>query len=204
MKKIICILIVCIIPFLLFADVILNDQHLVDNSVQFTNLDDFPEIVILGYIVGPSYDSPNFFVIKNNEVLQKGYKFNDLGLYWASSKYVEHIGIENIVINTDIGPEYYGDEYFQQVTNDPNIYFITSAIDPGDFWIDDYVDLNEQISEYKIAGFINDEIVIYLAKQIQSFRDKDNSIQVFDCPKIPNMRLDPFVDASTSSGSLFE
>ena len=204
MKKIICIIIVCIIPFLLLADVILNDQHLVDNSVQFTNLDDFPEIVILGYIVGPSYDSPNFFVIKNNEVLQKGYKFNDLGLYWASSKYVEHIGIENIVINTDIGPEYYGDGYFQQVTNDPNIYFITSVIDPGDFWVDDYVDLNEQISEFKIAGFINDEIVIYLAKQIQSFRDKDNSIQVFDCPKIPNMRFDPFVDASTSSGSLFE
>ena len=201
MKKILCIIIVGIIPFLLLGDIVPMDQHLVDNSVQFTNLNDFPEIIILGYIVGPSYDSPNFFVIHNNQVLQKGYKFNDLGLYWASGKYVEHVGIENIVINADIGPEFYGDEYFEKVTNDPNIYFITSAIDPGDFWVDDHDELKAQISEFEIAGFIGDEIVIYLAKQIRSFRDKDNSIQVFDCPNIPNLKIDPFVEASTSSGS---
>ncbi len=201
MKKILCIIIGCIIPFLLLADIAPSDQHPVDNTVQFTNLDDFPEIVILGYIVGPSYDSPNFFLIKNNEVLQKGYKFNDLGLYWASSKYMEHVGIENIVTNTDIGHEYYGDEYFQQVTNDPNIYFITSAIDPGDFWVDDHDDLKAQISEYEIAGFIGDEIVIYLARKIQKFSIGDDSIHVFDLPEIPNLIFEPSVDASSSSGS---
>jgi len=204
MKNIICIIIGCIIPFLLIADIVPANSHLVKHSVQFTNLDDFPEIAILGYIVGPTYDSPNFFLIKNNEILQKGYKFNDLGLYWASCKYVEHIGIENIVINTDIVPEYYEDEYFQQVTNDPNIHFITSAIDPGDFWVDDNNNLKTQISEYEIAGFIGDEIVIYLARQIQKFSIGDDSIHVFDLPEIPNLILDPFVDASSSSGSSSE
>lgn len=204
MKNIICIIIGCIIPFLLIADIVPANSHLVKNSVQFTNLNDFPEIAILGYIVGPTYDSPNFFLIKNNEILQKGYKFNDLGLFWASCKYVEHIGIENIVINTDIVPEYYEDKYFQQVTNDPNIHFITSAIDPGDFWVDDNNNLKTQISEYEIAGFIGDEIVIYLARQIRKFSIGDDSIHVFDLPEIPNLILEPFVDASSSSGSSSE
>jgi len=61
MKKILCIIFGCIIPFLLAADIAPSDQHLVDNTVQFTNLDDFSEIAILGYIVGHSYDSPKFF-----------------------------------------------------------------------------------------------------------------------------------------------
>ena len=201
MKKIICLIIGCIIPLFLLADIVPTSSHLVKNSVQFTNLDNFSEIVILGYIVGPSYDSPNFFLIKNNEVLQKGYKFNDLGLYWSQKKYVDSVGIENIVTNTDIGPEYYGDEYFKQVTNDKNIYFITSAIDPGDFWVDDHNELKAQISEYEIAGFIGDEIIIYLARQIQTFRIGDNSISKFDFPEIPNLIFEPFVDASSSSGS---
>ena len=204
MKKILCIIFGCIIPFLLAADITPSDQHLVDNTVQFTNLDDFSEIAILGYIVGPSYDSPSFFIIKNNEVLQKGYKFNDLGLYWASTKYIDSVGINNIVINSNIGPDLYGDEYFKKVTNNPNIFFITSCIDPGDFWVDDVNDLKSQISNYEIAGFIGNEIVVYLAKQIQTFRAGDTSIKDFDLPKIPNLKLNSFADASTSSNTSSE
>jgi len=149
------------------------------------------------------YDSPHFFEIENEKCLDKGYKFNDLGLYWAQKKYVDSIGIENIVIKTNIGPELWGDTYFKQVTNDPNIFFITSALDPGDFWVDDYNNLKSQISDYEIAGFIGNEIVIYLAQQIQQYDDGLKDIQTYDCPDIPNLKWVPAsYSNATSSGSL--
>ncbi len=201
MKKFICVIIGCIIPLFLLADIVPTSSHLVKNSVQFTNLDNFSEIAILGYIIGPSYDSPNFFLIKNNEVLQKGYKFNDLGLYWSQKKYVDSVGIENIVIKTDIGPEYYRYEYFEKVTNDPNIFFITSVIDPGDFWADDSNPLMEQSTDYKIAGFIGNEIVVYRARQVQKSKNADDVIDEYELPLIPNLNFEPFADSSSSSES---
>ena len=203
MKKIIIIYMICLIPLFILADVAPSDMHPVDNCVRLTNLDDYPEICVLGFIVGPMYDSPHFFEIENEKCLDKGYKFNDLGLYWAQKKYVDSIGIENIVIKTNIGPELWGDTYFKQVTNDPNIFFITSALDPGDFWVDDYNNLKSQISDYEIAGFIGNEIVIYLAQQIQQYDDGLKDIQTYDCPDIPNLKWVPAsYSNATSSGSL--
>ena len=199
MKKILVLLIMCFIPFLVFSDVAPSDMHPVDNCVRFTNLDEYPEITILGYIVGPTYDSPQFFEIQNGKCLDKGYKFNDLGLYWAQKKYVDSIGIENIVIKTDIGPELWGDAYFKQVTNDPNIFFITSAIDPGDIWVPDYETLKARISDYEIAGFVGDQIIIYLSKQIQYFSPAEEEIVEYNFPEIPNLKWSPFGDTDGSS-----
>lgn len=187
----------------MWADVAPSGEHPVDNCVRITNLDDYQEIAMLGFIVGPTYDSPHFFEIKNENCLEKGYKFNDLGLFWAQKKYVDSIGIDKIIINSNIGPDLYGDAYFKQVTNDPNIFFITSALDPGDFWVDDYNNLKSQISDYEIAGFIGNEIVLYLAQQIQQYDDGHKDIQTYDCPDIPNLKwLPTSSENATSSGSI--
>lgn len=199
MKKILCIIIAFIIPFLLLADIAPSDKHPVDNCIRITNLDDYPKIALLGYIVGPSYDSAHFFEINNDDCLEKGYKFNDLGLYWAQKKYVDSVVIDNIVINTNIGPNLYGDAYLKQVTNDPNIYFITSCIDPEDLWVDDSSALRSQISDYEIAGFIGNEIVLYLAQQIKKYDDGNEDIQIFDSPDIPNLKWLPSSSGDSSS-----
>jgi len=202
MKKIIIICMICIIPLFMCADVAPSDKRLVQNCIRITNVDDYQEISLLGFIVGPTYDSPHFFEIKNEDCLEKGYKFNDLGLFWAQKKYVDSIGIDKIIINSNIGPDLYGDAYFKQITNDPNIFFITSALDPGDFWVDDYMELKSQISDYEIAGFIGDEIVIYLVRQIKKYDNGDEDIETFDYPSIPNLKwLPSSYSNAPSSGS---
>jgi hypothetical protein len=60
MKKIIIICIICILPLFMWADVAPSGEHPVDNCVRITNLDDYQEIAMLGFIVGPTYDSPHF------------------------------------------------------------------------------------------------------------------------------------------------
>jgi len=181
------------------ADVAPSDKRLVQNCIRITNVDDYQEISLLGFIVGPTYDSPHFFEIKNEDCLEKGYKFNDLGLFWAQKKYVDSIGIDKIIINSNIGPDLYGDAYFKQITNDPNIFFITSALDPGDFWVDDYIKLKSQISDYEIAGFIGNEIVLYLAQQIKKYDNGNEDFQTFDCPDIPNLKWLPSSSGNSSS-----
>jgi len=199
MKGIKILLLIVITPLILQADVIPSGKHIVHNCVKISNLHDYPEITLLGYIVGPSYDNPQFFEIMNKQCLEKGYKFNDLGLYWAQKKYIDSVGIENIVINTQIGPELYGDAYFRQVTNDPNIYFITSMIDPGDFWVDDFNHVKKQFSFYEIAGFIGTEIVLYLHQQTNIYRDDTQNVQIFELPEIPNLQILPSTMRDTSS-----
>ncbi len=201
MKKIILLFILSIIPLIAFSDVAPSDMHPVDNTILFTNLDDFPEIMLLGFILGPTYDSPHFFRIENNTSLQKGYKFNDFGIYWASKKYVERIGIENIVITLNQDDEQYWGDYFTHVTNDPNIHYVTNEIDPGDFWLPDYEHLKAQTNEYKIAGFIGDEIVIYRAKQTNYYSGNDPEIETFNLPEIINLSYSPGKEGNSETSS---
>ncbi len=201
MKRIISFFLFVLMPCILLGDVAPSNHHIVTNCVRLTNLDEYPEIVILGYIVGPTYDSPRFFIIQNEKCLDKGYKFNDLGLYWAQKKYVDSIGIENIVINTNIGPELYGDAYFEQVTNDPNIHFITSAIDTGDFWVDEFDSLQSEISDYEIAGFIGNELVLFLRQQTKKYEEGVEDTHLYDFPDVPNLKWSPFNTETESSSN---
>ena len=62
---------------LVSADLIPENSHPLSRCVKFVNLNEFPEIILIGYYTGPGADwvDQNLYVINQSMCLTKGYKF---------------------------------------------------------------------------------------------------------------------------------
>jgi hypothetical protein len=84
----------------LFADIAPANSHYVDRCVVITNTANFPKYVFLGHITGPMVKSMETYVIKPNECLTKGYKFNRLEVYALDKKYFNaNGGLKGLKVN---------------------------------------------------------------------------------------------------------
>ncbi len=68
------------------ADIIPENSHPLDLCVEVVNLDQFPDINLIGYITGPMpmVEGSETYSVENGECLTKGYKFNSLSIYNGS------------------------------------------------------------------------------------------------------------------------
>lgn len=79
------------------ADVIPPDHHPVARCVRITNLDEFPDIVLVGgYVPVSSPQTVERYIVDADSCLTKGYKFNSFHLFWILRSYFEKTGLENL------------------------------------------------------------------------------------------------------------
>ncbi|WP_297098631.1 hypothetical protein [uncultured Draconibacterium sp.] len=79
------------------SDIIPENSHQVQRTVQITNCSDFPDIQFVGYITGPMADENDFYLIDDDQSLHKGYKFNSLYVFGIKkSRLTELGGVENL------------------------------------------------------------------------------------------------------------
>jgi hypothetical protein len=76
----------------LVGDVIPENTHPVSREVYLTNLNDFPEMVLVSYVTGPMIQDYEATVIEQNTPLSKGYKFNQLQLFAVKKTIVDQLG----------------------------------------------------------------------------------------------------------------
>jgi hypothetical protein len=69
----------CVAP--LWGDVLPDGHHSVFRDVVITNLSEYPELVLIGYITGPVIETYEAYQIEENVPLYVGYKFNQLRLF---------------------------------------------------------------------------------------------------------------------------
>jgi hypothetical protein len=82
--------------FLVQADAIPPNSHPLERCVKVVNLDDFSEIALVGYYTGPMVKGHEAYEVKNNQCLEKGYKFNILSIYATSKEDLSSMGLKNI------------------------------------------------------------------------------------------------------------
>ena len=102
MKKLIYLLV--LIPFLLskicFGDVIVVGIHYVEKCVKITNIDDYPEVSLLGFTPGPvKYDT---YIISSTKCLSTGYKGNFFYIYAVNKAYLEGKNLQKLDLLKDI------------------------------------------------------------------------------------------------------
>src|SRR6056297_1310811 len=130
------------------ADVLFPGTRGMERCVKIVNLDEFPEIVLVGHITGPVIQCENPYVISSDECLTKFYKANDLTIYAIDKDYLEAKGLENIDLETD-----------------PNLCYYEVELNPEwDVVNEDDPLIGEEI-EYSIAGFLEDRLVIYTSRK---------------------------------------
>ena len=145
--------------------------HELNRCVKIVNLEDFPDITLIGYITGPMIDGYEVYVVESGECLTTTYKFDELRIYAVETDYLNSVGLEEI-----------------DFASDPNVMAYGEVIDVyGDYISDDDPLIEEEI-EYAIAGFVDNGLVLYMSARTSRYNDgTPDVVEDFVGPDIPNI-----------------
>ena len=143
------------------ADVIPGGYHSVNRCVRIVNLDEFPDVVLIGYYTGPmvKYEA---YRIKNNQCLYKGYKLNKFGVYWTTKEKFDSLDLKNLKL--------------------ADITFLED-LQPNGGYVEKSNPLVKEDIEYSIAGFSGGKPVLYKTRQISEYSNGDpKKVETFANP----------------------
>lgn len=144
------------------GDVIPGDSHYVEKCVKITNVDDYPEISFLGFVI--NFDVSSFTnIITSSECLSKGYRFNDFNIFAVSKVYLKGKDIQKI-----------------DFPKDPNAIASNIKIEPSSGYINDSIPISGIQQYFKIVGFTKTSLILYKWKEVNKFNNgKPDSTSTF-------------------------
>ncbi len=90
---IIAVFVICGCAVATWGDVLPDGHHSVSRDAVITNLSEYPELVLIGYITGPEFGTGcKAYRIEENVPLYVGYKFNQLRLFAMPKSVFEGAG----------------------------------------------------------------------------------------------------------------
>lgn len=135
----------------LFCDIIPDNSHYVEKCVKITNLTDYPDISLIGYIYGVM-PSDNYII--DSTCLSKGYKFNSFDIYAVEKDYLT---------NKDVTEINWAEDKYSVKSN--------IEIEPYAGYYNDLIPIDKIEEFYKILGFTDNSIVIFKWKEVFGFNN---------------------------------
>ena len=136
-----------------YCDVIVGNTHYVDKCVKITNIDDYPEVSLLGFIP-PSAIQYDTYVINSKDCLTKGYKYNDFNVYAVKKEYLTGKDIKKI-----------------NLPKDPNAFPSNFHIELYGGYLNDSIHISGIEQYFKIVGFTANSLVLYKWKEVNKFNN---------------------------------
>jgi hypothetical protein len=146
------------------ADIIPENSHYVTMCVKITNLEEYPEISLLGYV--KSFGGSHFltYEVLSSNCLSKGYKFYTLELYAVPKTYL--IGKDTSELD---------------LPNDKNAVITNIQINPYYGYINNSNPLISVEQYYKIVGFTESSVIIYKWQEINKYNNgQKDQVKTFD------------------------
>ena len=182
-----------LIPSIVLADLLPDPGfHALGLCSKITNLDSFPDIVLIGFITGPGSGAKKYsaYQIKNGVCLDKGYKFNNLDVYWTTKEKFKLIDLQNLKLKTEkiksggydenMNPMYY-DSYFPAdlsllLKNATDFYSGNGLLPDSDPFV-------KVTAEYSISTSPNGVIALNKSRQISEYNNgTEPKIEIFNNP----------------------
>jgi len=144
------------------ADIIAPNVHSIIRCVWVVNLNEFPNVVLIGYYNGPM-TGDWAYQIKNNECLADGHRSNSLSIYWTTKEKFNSIDLENLKLT--------------------DITLLLEIIEVSESYISDSNPLMGEYIEYSIAGFSGEKLIFYKSKQTSEYNDgSPKKVETFSNP----------------------
>ena len=136
------------------ADIIPPNSTSFKRCVKVVNLDDYPEIILIGSFSGPMLTGFKTYEIKTGKCLTKGYKFNKLNIYWNTKDQVGNIDPEKLLIE---------------------------KLEPNGGYVKKDNPLASEDIEYSLSKISDGKFVLYRSKLISKFNDgSPEKVDTFD------------------------
>jgi len=189
------ILIIAVIGILMInfasADVPPENSHPLSRCVKFVNLNNFSDVVLIGYYTGPTIGW-GAYQIENDKCLDKGYKFNTLYIYWTTKEKFHSINLVDLKLvskkvalngaNDDKGNQAYIDVY-----SPADLILLLENIEPYGGYVNENNPLINETIEYSIAGYSDGKLVVYISKRTSEYNNGQSAkVETFEKPNINN------------------
>ncbi|NTV23161.1 MAG: hypothetical protein HGA85_02165 [Nanoarchaeota archaeon] len=155
------------------ADVMPENSHPLERCIKLVNLDDSPDVVLIGYYTGPMIKSYEAYQIEDNKCLQKGYKFNKLSIYWTTKEKFGTLDLKNLKLDSEKvltsakdmeGNPVYADRFFPA-----ELTRLLENVEPFGGFVDNSDPLVKEEVEYSLAEDSKGDIIIYKSKQTSEY-----------------------------------
>ncbi|MBN1758115.1 MAG: hypothetical protein JW863_07355 [Chitinispirillaceae bacterium] len=186
-----CCVTFCAVSFLR-ADVIPPDHHVVARCVTIANLDEFPDMVIVGgYVPISDAQKVERYVVKPDSCLTKGYKFNSFYLFWADKSYFDVTGLENLPLE-ELLPQ--SAKRLAPILPAPSIGRFSSSPEPYCAPVPDSIPVVREELIYRLVIYSgSNELTFYLAEKITFDSEGAETRKTYEQPvgTIANQPLQP-------------
>jgi hypothetical protein len=153
------------------ADVMPPGMKAYERCVSISNLNNYTDVVFVGYITGPVIQCENPYIINSSECLTQFYKANKLTIYAIEKDYFDSKGLDNIDFESDSNTLPY--------TFDFNVEWDYEIIANP---------LTREELYYSVAGFNDTALILYEERKVSSYGSAVNKEETYDKPEIPDMR----------------
>lgn len=135
-----------------YCDVIPDNSHYVDKCVKITNLSDYSDISLIGYVAEPM-SIPTYFITTTN-CLTKGYKYNTLYIFAVENSYLSDKDIT--IINW---------------LNDDHAIKSNIQIECNGEYLPNSSPISSINQFYRIVGFTETSMVLYKWMEVNKFNN---------------------------------
>ncbi|MCZ7401932.1 MAG: hypothetical protein O8C61_06900 [Candidatus Methanoperedens sp.] len=173
------------------ADVPPENSHPLNRCVKFVNLNNFSDVVLIGYYTGPmvKYEA---YQIENDKCLDKGYKLNSLYIYWTTKEKFHSINLENLKLDSKKvawsgGDDGNGNTVYYDVYSPANLTLLLENIEPYGGYVNENNPLINETIEYSVAGYSDGKLVVYISKKTSEYNNGQSAkVETFEKPDINN------------------
>jgi len=188
------ILIIAVLGILMInfasADVPPENSHPLSRCVKFVNLNDFSDVVLIGYYTGPMIDKYEAYQIENDKCLDKGYKFNSLYIYWTSKEKFHSLNLKDLKLDSKKvsgGDDGKGNQLYIDVYYPADLILLLEDIEPYGGYVNENNPLINETIEYSVAGYSDGKLVVYISKRTSEYNNgQSDKVETFEKPNINN------------------
>ena len=189
-KNIILIIAVLVILSINFAsaDVPPENSHPINRCIKFVNLNDFSDIVLIGYYTGPMIHSYEAYKIENDKCLEKGYKLNSFSIYWTTKERFNSLNLSELKLNSEkfTGGGVDDQATYRDVYSPADLIFLLGDILGYGDYVDENNPLMDETIDYSVAGYSDGKLVVYISKKISGYNIGPQTVENFKKPNINN------------------
>jgi hypothetical protein len=150
------------------ADIIAPNTNLVQNCIKIVNTADFPDFTVIAVVNAyGGFEIVKTYLVKPDQCLEKGYKFNGLLIIAVQQEYFKKQGLENLPLASLIN-DWVKDKKLPDAGSPMQL--LSAALNPEGISISRSNPLRSVVSEYKLA-LQDGSLKLALAKKTETFRD---------------------------------
>ena len=173
------------------ADAIPKNSHAISRCVKFVNINDFSDVVLIGFYTGPMVDTYEAYQIEDDKCLDKGYKFNTLSIYWTTKEKFDSLNLKGLKLDCEkvesSGRDGEGNPLYYDVYSPADLTLLLEDVEPYGGYVSIINPLIKETIEYSVAGYSDGKLVVYISKRTSEYSmGLSEKVETFEKPNINN------------------